>query len=121
MFKEIYDLLDDKGIFTFDVSLEKNSLNHSKEAERYGECKGIKFKQRSEYNKKTRIHKNIFIIEMEDNKVFKEVHRQKIFLFETYFELIEQSGLSVLECLKAFTYKHGNPNSERVQFILRKD
>ncbi len=120
LFKQIYELLEDKGIFTFDVSLEKNSLIHSQVADRQGNYKGITFKQRSEYNKATRIHKNIFLIKLENNKVYKEIHKQKIYPFETYFELIELAGLSVMECFKAFTYKKGRPDSERVQFILRK-
>ncbi len=121
LFSEVFNLLDQKGIFTFDASLVKNSINHSKVSERKGKFKGIKFNQKSEYKQETKIHRNTFLIELPSGEKFKEIHRQKIFPFETYFEIIEKSGFVVLDCLKAFTYLQGNKDSERVQFILRKD
>jgi SAM-dependent methyltransferase len=120
MFKQVSNLLADKGIFTFDASLEKNSLLYAKEPERWGTYKGIKFKQKSEYDIKTKIHKNSFLIKLRTGEIFSEVHNQKIFSFETYFELLERAGLSVRECYEAFSYKEGSPESERVQFITKK-
>ncbi len=121
LFKEVNGVLDRKGVFTFDVSLEKNSINHSKVAERIGKFKNIKYKQSSKYNPQSKIHTNTFLIELPNGEIFKEIHKQKIFPFETYFEVIYKSGFTILECYKAFTYSQGNKDSERVQFILRKD
>lgn len=119
MFKEISRVLLPDGIFTFDVSLERNSIIHTKTPVRTGNFRGIYFNQKSEYNKKSRIHKNIFILKNED-EVLKEVHRQKIYPFETYFELLAAAGLYVKHCYNAFTYKNGSSDSERVQFITKK-
>lgn len=120
MFKEVSNVLADDGIFTFDVSMEKNSLLYAKEPERTGTYKGIKFKQKSEYDVTTRIHKNTFLIKLKTGEIFSEIHHQKIFPFETYFELLENAGLCVRNCYDAFSYKEGCSESERVQFITKK-
>jgi SAM-dependent methyltransferase len=120
MFKQVSGLLSDKGIFTFDASLEKNSLLCAKVPERKGSYKGIKFTQKSEYDIKTKIHKNTFLIRLKPGEIFSEVHNQKIYSFETYFELLELSGLWVKNCYETFSYKEGSASSQRVQFITKK-
>ncbi|MGA7721820.1 MAG: class I SAM-dependent methyltransferase [Ignavibacteriaceae bacterium] len=120
MFKQISKLLPDSGIFTFDASLEKNSLAYAKKPERSGTYKGIKFSQKSEYNLNTKIHKNTFILKLKSGEYFSEVHNQKIFSFETYFNLLELAGLRVRNCYEAFSFKQGSASSERVQFIIKK-
>jgi SAM-dependent methyltransferase len=120
MFKQVSNILADKGIFTFDAAMEKNSLLYTKEPERMGSFKGIQFKQKSEYDIKTKIHKNTFLIRLRTGEIFSEIHNQKIFSFETYFELLERAGLSVRYCYEAFSYKEGSPESGRVQFITKK-
>ena len=119
LFKEISKLLTENGIFTFDVSLEKNSIVHTKIPVRTGNYEGINFNQKSEYNERNRIHKNIFILKS-NNEVLKEIHRQKIYPFETYFELLDTAGLYVKHCYNAFTYNDGTADSERIQFITKK-
>ena len=117
--KQTAALLSDNGIFTFDASLERNSLIHIKEPYRKGNYNGILFEQRSEYNFETRIHKNIFSI-VDNDKTHLEIHKQKIFPFETYFEMLNNGGLYVKDCFKAFTYDPGDSDSERVQFIIKR-
>ncbi len=119
LFKEVADILDSKGIFTFDVSLENNSLKHSKEAVRKGTIDEVYFTHKSEYSRVSRIHKNIFKIKIDEETVT-EVHKQKIYPFELYFEILEKAGLYVIDCLDAFSFKKGSAKSERVQFITRK-
>ena len=121
LFSEIRNLLSEKGIFTFDVSLEKNSLDFTDLYMVESEASGYRFERKSKYNPETRIHKNTFKITDRNGKVKREIHKQKIFKFNTYFKLIEKAGLFVVECLDAFTFNNGNPNCERVQFILKID
>lgn len=118
LLNEIKRVIADKGVFTFDVSLEANSYKHIKTPTRIGSYKGIKYKQETNFDPSKRIHKNIFNIIYPNGKVFNEIHVQKVFSFETYFQLIENAGLQVRECYEAFTYKDGTANSPRVQFIL---
>ena len=120
LFNEVYRIISHNGIFTFDVSLEKNSYRHIKDPIRKGSHKGIKFKQETSYDSTKNIHQNTFYISYPNGNILKEVHVQKIYSFETYFELLDSAGLAVKECFDAFTFKNGNPNSARVQFIAVK-
>ena len=119
LFKGVRAILKDDGIFTFDVSLEKNSLLHVEKPVRKGSCKGISFVHESSYNQEARIHKNIFKIKI-DNDIFTEVHKQKIYPFELYFDLINSAGLYVVECMETFSFIKASADSERVQFIVKK-
>ncbi|PIW68980.1 MAG: hypothetical protein COW08_09640 [Ignavibacteriales bacterium CG12_big_fil_rev_8_21_14_0_65_30_8] len=119
LFANINNLLSDKGIFTFDVSLENNSRIHIKEPIREGKYKGITYKHTTSYDPKKRIHKNSFEIKLKD-KTFTEVHRQKIYPFIDYFKLLQKNELFVLHCYDAFTFKDATENSNRVQFVVKK-
>jgi len=119
LFSEVKKILSTSGIFTFDVSLEKNSLDFEGSYIVEGNVNGYSFTRKSKYNSSSRIHKNIFTITDELGNVKKEIHKQKIYKFETYFDLITSAGLYVVECLDAFTFNNGNRNSERVQFVLK--
>jgi ubiquinone/menaquinone biosynthesis C-methylase UbiE len=121
LFLEVKKVLSASGIFTFDVSLEKNSLDFEGSYTIKGNVNGYSFKRKSKYNISSRIHKNIFSITDEQGNVKKEIHKQKIYKFETYFDIIAKAGLYVVECLDAFTFNNGNRNSERVQFVLKKN
>ena len=121
LFSNISSLLSDNGIFTFDVSLENNSRIHIKEPIREGKYKGIKYTHKTSYNEKTRIHKNEFEIETKNKKNFKEIHKQKIYPFFDYFELLQKNNLYVVECFEAFTFYDADENSNRVQFVVKKE
>ncbi|MGB5288125.1 MAG: class I SAM-dependent methyltransferase, partial [Ignavibacteriaceae bacterium] len=79
LFKEVYLLLADDGIFSFDASLESNSLNFliGKTTEDY--YNGFYFMRTNRYNKRNRIHYNSFIITHDSGSKVKEVHKQKIY------------------------------------------
>lgn len=120
LFSNVSSLLSDKGIFTFDVSLENNSKVHIKEPIREGKYKGVIYKHFTSFNKKKRIHRNEFEIQLKNKKNYREVHKQKIYLFFDYFRLLQKNGLYVVECFNAFTFYDADENSKRVQFIVKK-
>ena len=120
LFGEIEYVLNENGIFTFDASLENNSLEFADVQVTKDKYNGFSFKRINSYNKKTRIHKNVFYIYDTSGIKFKEVHKQKIYSFETFFNLIDRTGLVVKECYDGFTFNDGSPTSERVQFIVEK-
>ena len=119
LFKGVKEVLKEEGIFTFDVSLERNSLLHVEKPIRKGYCDGVSFVHKTSYNQRMRIHKNIFKIKI-DNDIFTEVHKQKIYPFELYFDLIEKAGMYVAECMETFSFIKASAESERVQFIVKK-
>lgn len=112
--------LTQEGIFTFDVSLEANSIKYQRYLNRSGQVNGISYKQKSRYSEEERIHYNIFEITLADGQKIKEVHKQKIYHFEDYFKIIEKSNFYVQNCYDAFTFKNATSQSERAQFILKK-
>jgi SAM-dependent methyltransferase len=119
LFKQVKSILKEDGIFTFDASLEKNSLIHVEKPVRKGSCKGISFIHKTVYSPKSRIHKNIFKIKINED-IFTEVHKQKIYPFELYFDIIDSAGLYVVECLETFSFVRADSESERAQFIVKR-
>ncbi|MEG8947301.1 class I SAM-dependent DNA methyltransferase [Rosettibacter firmus] len=120
LFKEVELCLTNDGIFTFDVSLENNSKRYQRYLNRKGKIDGIRYKQISKYEETKRIHYNIFEIEFENGDKITEIHKQKIYRFEEYFQLLDKSNFYVEHCYDAFTFDDANSESERAQFILRK-
>lgn len=120
LFNEVFGLLKRNGVFTFDVSLESNSLNFVVSKSVEGRHNGYSFRRISRYNKRSRIHSNHFYIRDEFGMEFKEVHREKIYKIDTYFKLAEKAGLRTEACYDCFTFKDVKQKSERAQFVMRK-
>ncbi|NOX65549.1 MAG: class I SAM-dependent methyltransferase [Chlorobi bacterium] len=116
----IRNILSDDGIFTFDASLENNSIKNVKRLNRINKFKGIEYKQVSKYEKDFRLHRNSFRMKLANGEIIEEVHTQKIYDFEFYFDAGERAGLHVLGCFEAFTFEDANDESERIQFIMKK-
>lgn len=120
MLSEVHGILAADGIFTFDVSLEKNSLRYQKYLNRKGKFRGLKYRQKSRFEPENRMHLNYFEITLENGTAVEEIHKQKIYRFEEYFSFVDESDFYVHKCLEAFTWKDAGKNSERAQFILKK-
>ena len=120
LFHEMSEILSTDGIFTFDVSLEPNSLKYEKALNRKGKYEGLKYKQESFYDRDSKIHTNKFLIKLRNGNFVEEVHSQKIYDIEFYFRMAEESNLSVLDCYEAFTLDEINEKSERAQFVIKR-
>lgn len=113
-------VLIEDGCFTFDVSLEKNSLPHLTGKKISYNHLDKKIIHHSVYNAESRIHINEFTFYKDGKPVEKEVHKQKIYPFEFYLKEIEKSNFYIVDCLETFGFKRGKEDSKRVQFILKK-
>lgn len=120
LFNEIFYLLEMEGVFTFDVSLEENSLDFILSKSTEGRYNGYLYQLVSKYNKLSKIHYNKFYIWNESGVIFKEVHKEKIYNLDTYFKLAEKAGLFIVACYDCFTFKDVSPKSKRAQFVMRK-
>jgi SAM-dependent methyltransferase len=120
LFGNINNCLTNTGVFTFDASLENNSLKYQRYLNRKGKVNGITYQQRSFYNRQNRFHYNQFEIILANGKKVEEIHKQKIFRFQDYFDFITNSNLYVHKCYRTFTHENADNDSERVQFILKK-
>ncbi len=119
-FEEVNLVLSNNGVFTFDASLINNSIKNEKHLNRKGKFQNILYIQHSKYNHDTKIHSNKFSVKFESGEIFEEVHLQKIYNFELYFELADNAGLKVVDCFEAFTFEDANRDSERIQFVMKK-
>jgi SAM-dependent methyltransferase len=119
-FNEISQILNEDGVFTFDASLENNSLKNVSRLNRKGKYQNMLYIQQSKYDADKKIHSNKFKVKLENGEIIEEVHSQKIYDFELYFELAENSGLRILDCFEAFTFEDADGESERIQFIMKK-
>jgi ubiquinone/menaquinone biosynthesis C-methylase UbiE len=119
LFGEINRVLTDEGVFLFDVSLEKNSFKHALIPYSKGKYLGVQYINKSEYDPSRRIHTNVFYI-IENGVKYTEVHKQRIYEFETYFKLFEKTGLYAVECYDAFSFNNAHSDCERLQFVIKK-
>ncbi|MBK8946765.1 MAG: methyltransferase domain-containing protein [Ignavibacteriae bacterium] len=119
-FHNIKNSLSKNGNLIFDVSLKKNSLKHLKKLNRKGVYKNIKYEQISTFDEKTLMHENKIIFQFKDGTQITEIHKQKIYDFYYYFDVIESNNLYVSECLEAFDFINGSPKSDRIQFIVKR-
>lgn len=119
-FIECNSFLSQNGLLLFDVSLRNNSLKYVKKLNRRGKYKGIKYIQKSTFDELSQIHINEIKMKLQNGEVKYEIHKQKIYDFYHYFEVIESCNLYVAECFKAFTFQNADMDSERVQFIVKR-
>jgi len=119
-FANIKNSMNLDAILLFDISLEKNSLEHVKKLNRKGKYKNIEYIQKSEYIEDEKIHYNYITFILPNGKIINETHKQKIFDFYYYFEVLENNSFYVVECFDAFTFDDATENSERIQFIVRR-
>ncbi|GAB4290448.1 MAG: class I SAM-dependent methyltransferase [Ignavibacteriaceae bacterium] len=120
LLNEVSQVLKENGIFVFDVSLEGNSYKFLKETSYNIQNKDVKIFHTSGYNPAKRIHTNKFELIKNGRSIGKEIHRQKIYPFESYFSVIENSDLYVARCYEAFTRIKGSESSQRILFILKR-
>ena len=120
LFVEVYSLLTENGVFTFDVSLENNSLNFTISKNTEGQYNGSSYRMISKYNNRSRIHYNKFYIWDESGRKYKEMHKEKIYDIAIYFKLAERAGLHTIACDDCFDFKDFSQKSKRVQFVMRK-
>lgn len=120
LLNSVSNCISSNGIFTFDVGLENNSIKHEKHLNRTGKTEGISYSQKSFYDRNSRIHYNQFQIRLADGTRVEEIHKQKIFRFEDYFDIIDKTDFYVSACYNTFSFDNANEKSGRIQFILKK-
>jgi hypothetical protein len=121
LFRQVNNLLADKGMFSFDVSLESNSIKNIRYLNRIKSYDGISYIQKSFYDKVKRIHYNKFILKYPDGREIEELHRQRIFPLEIYLDLLINNGFNIQNCYDAFSFNDATNKSFRIQIIAVKN
>ncbi len=123
IFKLVNNYLSPDGIFIFDINTEykyKNILADNTFSEAFEEGAYI---WENYYNTETKINEyNMdFFIKCNNGyyERFEEIHKQKAHSMDKTSELLESSGLKILDIYDAFTFNIPTENSERVCFVAR--
>lgn len=120
VFKNVAAILPEGGKFLFDTSLERNSHVYSTIFKKPIRIKDFVVKQESRYDSDMKIHTNTFTFEFENGKTIREVHRQRIYTVAEIEELLHASGFTEIKKFDSFSFREGNEESFRIQFIAGK-
>lgn len=119
-FLEIEKILSEDGIYTFDVSLEPNSINNIEQLNRIKTFENYSFQQISSFDRTKKLHTNKFLFFKDGSQIAEEIHLQSIYNLDIYFDIIDKTNMFVVECFDSFSFKDVSLNSERAQFIIKK-
>ena len=110
------------GLFVFDVSTLRNSMNDFANYRQKEDVPGGSFVRQSSFDKSKNVQKNYFEISLDEfpDVLFCETHTQIIRPLEHIFSFIHSSPFSLLAAYKNFTFKPYTEKSERVHFVLQK-
>ena len=111
------------GLFLFDACTEYNSNVHfsSKEQQESGE--GFSYDRVMRYIHREMIQENTFYIRLdsEPGRVYKEIHRQRIYSLQTLRDILTKSGMKILEETDEYLRRPPREQSLRVHFLCRRE
>jgi len=122
----IHQTLKKDGLFIFDFSTPKNSLesvDHLNEAE--GERGNLRFFRKSWYQPDEKMHYNEFEIEELDPHSkqvigsWQELHKQKAYTLNEMLSILEQTPYHLVAKYDGFDLIEADENSARVTIVLR--
>lgn len=110
------------GYFLFDICTEVNSRIHFSKREEEDSGEWYTYKRKMKFIQSRMIQENIFEIKFESDpdRTFKEVHQQRIYTRGEIEELIDRSGLQLIEMFDGFERRNPDENSLRIHFLCRK-
>lgn len=124
LFKEVYNSLNDDGLFLFDITTETNSLRHFYDYLDFEDFGDISFIRHSFYDETCSTQINDFTIfhQIENDlyQKFEEKHSQKIFPAKSIEEVIPLDKFKIIGIWDNFSFKKYLHNSERIHFLLKK-
>ena len=120
-FRSVESILNDNGIFVFDICTETNSINNFNQYTESGEIKGIYYYRKSYYLKEERIQMNdIKIVNKNDGENYREIHRQRIYNPQEIKEIINNSPLKLINMYDDFSFDPPDEETERIHFVLKR-
>jgi SAM-dependent methyltransferase len=117
----VSSILNDKGIFIFDICTESNSLKNFFDYNEMGEYKFMIYHRKSYYLKNKRLQINeINIVDKNAGERYKEIHKQRIYTIEEIQKIINLSPLKLLSVYDNLSFNPPNSQTERIDFVLNK-
>ena len=120
LFMHVSDVLENNGLFVFDICTERNSLKFFNNYSERGGGFNFKYLRESYYNRITRIHENKYTINFNNDLTdYVEIHKQKIFSLNEVLKFIRLSGFRLIGYFDDFTFKKPDKDSLRIHFVLQ--
>jgi SAM-dependent methyltransferase len=125
LFSEVSNNLIPGGLFLFDITTERNSLENFTDYMDFEELQEASFVRHSWYDKASRQQYNDFTIfaRTGTHGLYtrqSERHCQKVFPFEELAAAVPPDLFEILGIWDNFSFKRANARSERIHFLLRK-
>lgn len=125
--KDVKQILSPNGIFIYDFTTPRNSRKAVEylDNDQHTIKKKYRYQRESIYDAKNQIHTNIFQIELleqeieSENRIVREIHRQKIYPQEFMRSLIEKTEFTILEAYDGFQLLPAHKNSLRITMVLQ--
>lgn len=121
-FIRIYNLIENEGVFIFDISTEYNSITYFNNStdENFGE--GHHYTRKMTYDPVSKIQQNVFKIwfKSQPKTLYTETHQQKIYSEVVVKSIVEKSGFTILEIVDGFYRDKVRSDTLRIHFICRK-
>lgn len=124
VFKLVNNYLNPNGLFVFDINTEykfKEVLSDNTYSDTNDSMVCVWENFFDEDQKINEYYANFFIKNENDKfyERFEEYHYERAYNVSTIMNLIEKSGLEILDIYDAFTFKKPNEKSERIYFVTR--
>lgn len=124
VFENVYNVLEPNGLFIFDVTTERNIVQHF-HLQTFAENEDdFSYIWKNVYSYRDRICRTVltfFLRENDDSfKRYEELHLQKIFEVNEIEDLLEKTGYKLLSAFDAFSMRKWNKDSDRINFTARK-
>jgi SAM-dependent methyltransferase len=119
---QTHALLRPGGLFIFDISTLRNSVEIFADYVHQEEFKEGSYRRESFFDQESKLQYNNFEIELTGHPdcLYKEVHVQRIRSLAEVDELIAHSPFTLLGCYADFSVHPGSEKADRVHYILQK-
>lgn len=117
-FRVAHSLLEEDGLLLIDLSTDANSRFHFSDYVIEEQVKGASYRRVSRYDTNRRIQHNVFNIYPDDEDVvYVEHHKQKIWEVATVIDIMMGEGFRVDAVYHEMTFRRGNEESDRVHIV----
>ena len=122
MFETVTEHLAQDGLFIFDVTTERNIVQHFHNktfSENHEDYSYIWKNNYHSHSKMCRTFLTFFICEGELFRRYEEVHQQRIFEVQTVNELLKAAGYKMLSAFDMYTFNKWTRTSDRINFTAQ--
>ena len=122
MFKNVSEHLAEDGLFIFDVTTERNIVEHFHNktfSENHEDYTYIWKNNYLYHTKMCRTFLTFFIREGELFRRYEEIHKQRIYEVGTVNELLKAAGYKMLSAFDMYTFNKWSRSSDRINFTAQ--